>query len=85
MLLELNKGDIPEYPNFGKNITLGEGIANYNYAELILDLQSNFEQDDLFESVRIVDISTENLSGDIQIKVEINTKYAYSTTQTITL
>lgn len=85
VLLELNKGDVPEYPNFGKNITLGEGVANYNYAELMLDLQENFEQDDLFESVRIVDISTESLSGDIQIKVEINTKYAYSTTQTITL
>lgn len=83
ILLELNKGDVPEFPNFGKNISPGTGIHKYNYAELILDIRENFEQDDLFESINIIDISPDRTTGDISLVVEIKTKYVYSTTQSI--
>lgn len=85
ILLELTKGDVPEFPNFGKNISVSSGMYKYNYAELILDIRESFEQDDLFESVNIVDISPNKITGDISLLVEIKTKYVYSTTQSIKL
>lgn len=85
VLLELNKGDVPEFPNFGKNTSMGVGMNRYNYAELILDIRENFEQDDLFEDVNIVDISADKSTGDISLIIEVKTKYVYSTTQSIKL
>lgn len=85
ILLELNKGDVPEFPNFGKNLSSGSLLNKINYAELILDIRENFEQDDLFEDVNIIDISADKTSGDISLVVEIKTKYVYSTTQSIKL
>ena len=32
-LLRLNRGDIPETPTLGKNISTGKTVGNYNYAE----------------------------------------------------
>ena len=81
VLLELNKGDVPEMPNFGKNIISGQSYSSYNYAELVSDLRDNFLQDDLFLSVDITDITTEN--GDIYVTCEIRTKYVYSTTKSV--
>lgn len=85
VLLELNKGDIPEFPNFGKNNSLGAGMQKYNYAELILDIRENFEQDDLFESIDVIDISADKSTGNISLSIEVKTKYSYSTTQSIEL
>lgn len=85
ILLELNKGDVPEFPNFGKNLSVGGLMNKYNYAELILDIRENFEQDDLFESVNIIDIAPDKFTGDISLVVEVKTKYVYSTTQSIKL
>lgn len=85
ILLELNKGDVPEFPNFGKNLSPGSMLNKINYAELILDIRENFEQDDLFEDVNIIDISADKTSGDVSLVVEIKTKYVYSTTQSIKL
>lgn len=82
ILLELNKGDVPEYPNFGKSFTPGYGLSNFNYAELISDLRENFEQNDLFSGIEFVDINPDKESGAIYAVVEIKTKYAYSTTKT---
>lgn len=81
VLLELNKGDVPEMPNFGKNIISGQSYSSYNYAELVSDLKDNFLQDDLFLSIDITDITTEN--GDIYVTCEIRTKYVYSTTKSV--
>lgn len=83
VLLELNKGDVPEFPNFGKNMRPGVGLNNYNYAELILDIRENFEQDDLFDDINVIDIMPDKTNGNISLLVEIRTKYAYSTTQSI--
>lgn len=81
VLLELNKGDVPEMPNFGKNIISGQSHTSYNYAELVSDLRDNFLQDDLFLSVDITDISTQD--GDIYVTCSIQTKYVYSTTKSV--
>lgn len=81
ILMELNKGDVPEMPNFGKNVISGNSYANYNYAELISDIQDNFLQNPLFYSVDIVDINYRE--SDIYVTCEIKTKYVYSTTKSV--
>ena len=83
ILLELNKGDIPEFPQLGKNIITGVSHGNYNYAELLSDLKNNFYQDDIFKDINIVDIKFDN--GDVQVTCEISTKYTYSTTKNLKL
>lgn len=83
ILLELERGDIPEMPTFGKAPLQGSNIANYNYAELAKDLQSVFSQDDLFESVDIINIDFKD--GDLYVTCSIRTKYSYVTTKTIAL
>lgn len=79
ILLEINKGDIPEIPNFGKTVVSGQTYSGYNYGELMSDLQDNFLQDDLFDNVTISDIDYDN--GDLYATVKIQTKYVYSTTK----
>lgn len=81
ILLELNRGDIPEFPFLGKNFISGSSYNNYNYAELVSDIKDNFFQDDLFESVDVVDIKF--VDGDIYVTCEIKTKYVYSTTKSV--
>ena len=83
ILLELNRGDIPGIPTLGKNLLQGGNVNNYNYAELIKDLQNIFLQDDLFDSITITDIKFDN--GDLLITCQIQTKYAYSTVKTVKL
>lgn len=78
ILLNLNRGDIPEFPMLGKNIT-ADSYSNYNYAELVSDLRDNFFQDDMFESIDVVDIDIKD--GDIFVTCNIKTKYIYSTTK----
>jgi HPt (histidine-containing phosphotransfer) domain-containing protein len=79
ILLEINKGDVPEIPNFGKTVVSGQTYSGYNYGELMSDLQDNFLQDDLFDNVTISDIDYDN--GDLYATVKIQTKYVYSTTK----
>ena len=79
ILLEINKGDVPEIPNFGKTVVSGQTYNGYNYGELMSDLQDNFLQDDLFDNVTISDIDYNN--GDLYATVKIQTKYVYSTTK----
>ena len=81
ILLEINKGDVPELPNFGKNVISGQTHSSYNYSALISDLKDNFMQDDLFSSINITDINF--LKGDIYVNCEIQTKYVYSTTKSL--
>lgn len=83
ILLELNRQDIPEFPNFGKNIFTGSNVSNYNYTELVKDLRSVFLQNDLFESVEITNVSFEQ--GNINVTCEIKTKYSYSTVKILKL
>ena len=80
VLLGLVRGDIPEFPTLGKNISIGS-YSNFNYAELISDLKDNFLQDDMFENIEIVDIDVKD--GDIFVTCNIKTKYVYSTTKSV--
>lgn len=82
-LLTLNRGDIPEMPTFGKNRLQGTTAGVYNYAELLKDIQSVFSQDDLFDSVEVVDVSLKE--SDISVTCKIKTKYSYSVVKTFTL
>ena len=83
ILLMLEYGDIPEMPNLGRAVIEGSNYRDYNYTELLTDLRNVFYQDDLFAYVGITDVSYKD--GDISVNVEVNTKYIYSTTKTITL
>ena len=83
ILLMLEQGDIPEMPNLGRAVIEGSNYRDYNYTELLTDLRNVFYQDDLFAYVGITDVSYKD--GDISVNVEVNTKYIYSTTKTITL
>ena len=83
ILLMLEQGDIPEIPNLGRAVIEGSNYRDYNYTELLTDLRNVFYQDDLFAYVGITDVAYKD--GDISVNVEVNTKYIYSTTKTITL
>lgn len=83
ILLMLEQGDIPEMPNLGRAVIEGSNYRDYNYTELLTDLRNVFYQDDLFAYVAITDVGYKD--GDISVNVEVNTKYIYSTTKTITL
>lgn len=83
ILISLNKGDVPEYPTFGKTPIAGNTAAGYNYVLLLSELQDVFLQDSLFNSLSITKISAEN--GNIQVTCEIRTKYTYNTSKTITI
>jgi HPt (histidine-containing phosphotransfer) domain-containing protein len=83
ILAELNKGDVPEYPNFGKNIVTGNNYNTYNYAELVSDIRETFLQDSVFSSVNVANIEIKN--GDVYITCEIKTKYVYSVTKDMKL
>lgn len=81
ILLSLERGSVPEMPNFGKNRLQGTNISDYNYTELVKDLQSVFLQNGLFEDIEISDI--EYKQGDIFVNCIIKTKYSYSTQKTL--
>lgn len=81
VLLELEAGDIPEMPTYGRNRLSGTTMSNYNYAELVQDLQAVFLQDDMFESVSVSDVNFDN--GDLLITCTVSTKYAYVVQRTI--
>lgn len=85
ILLELNRGDVPENALFGKNSKLISGVntKTFAYPELSSDIQNVFLQNDLFEYVAITDFDYNN--GDMIVKVEIKTKYDYKTEKKITI
>lgn len=80
-LLELYVGDIPEFPTFGRSKTIGDNFSNFNYADLVREIQNVFLQDDLFLSVAVEDIKI--FEGDIYITLDILTKYIYAVKRTI--
>ena len=82
-LLTLNRGDIPEMPAFGKNRLQGQTAGAYNYAELLKDIQTVFAQDDLFDSVEVIDVSLKD--SDMTVTCRVKTKYSYSVVKTFTL
>lgn len=82
-LCELEIGDVPEYPSWGREIQEGTSYSNLNYASILNDLNRIFNSDDLFDGVSLNDIATEN--GKAIMTLNIKTKYSYSTSKTITV
>lgn len=83
ILLEINRGDVPENMLFGKNSALITGVTTkqFSYPELVTDIQNNFLQNDLFEYAVITDFKYDN--GSLYATVEIKTKYDYKTEKKI--
>lgn len=82
VLLELIKGDIPEFPTLGKDVdSISGSYSSFNYAALVSDIQDSFMQDDLFEKVEISDIKIED--NKVIATCNIQTKYVYSTTKSV--
>jgi len=83
ILLNLNRGDVPENMLFGKNqsIYTGVSVKQFLYPVLVQDLQDNFLQNDLFESISV---NSFNFDGDsMNVVCGIKTKYDYATEKTL--
>ena len=84
ILLELNRGDVPEDRLFGKNVFFLHGsIKSISYAQIVSEIQNTFLQNDLFESVSLSQMHFEE--GSLNLTFNIKTKYDYETEKTITL
>lgn len=82
-LCELQVGDVPEYPNWGREIPEGVSSSALNYASILNELNRVFSVDDIFDGVSLADVSADN--GDITMTLNITTQYSYSTSKTITV
>lgn len=84
ILLELNRGDVPEDRLFGKNVFfLNNSIKSMSYSQIAEEVKNTFLQNDLFESVILTKMAFEN--GDLHMTFSIQTKYDYETEKTIVL
>lgn len=83
ILLTLEQGNIPEMPTFGRTNIEGSTASNYNYAQLLQELQNVFLQDDMFTSVTIDDVNFNN--GNLVVTCTISTQYSYSTQKQLVL
>lgn len=85
ILLNLNRGEVPENMLFGKNQSLFSGVSvkQFMYPALVQDLQNNFLQNDLFESLEVTGFNF--VDGDIKVVCNIKTKYDYSTEKTLSI
>ncbi len=79
ILLELNKGDVPEDNQFGKDLShaVGSNANQIGYLLLARDIVATFMQNDLFDHVSVTSI--EQTEGSLQVKLNIKTKYDSST------
>lgn len=86
ILMELNRGDVPENTMFGKNYKLIKGVSavQFAYPELVMDIQNNFLQNDLFEYAKVIDFNHDN-NGGMNVVVEIKTKYDYKTEKKVVI
>lgn len=78
ILLGLTRGDVPEYMNFGKNLEIGQTVAQFSLPILIKDLSNSFLQNDLFDTFSVSKFSYTD-GGQMQIECDIKTKYDYKT------
>lgn len=84
ILLNLNRGDVPEYPNLGKDpLFIGGNVKQFGYPEIVDDIRNNFIQNDLFEYASVTNFGFDN--GAMTMDVEIKTKYDYKTEMTVTI
>lgn len=75
VLVNLKKGDIPEYPSLGvdQKVCIGSNIGSVLFSSIKRQLQETFRTDDSIRNFSINDISYEN--GDLTIKYSVDTMY----------
>ena len=84
ILLQLNRGDVPENRLFGKNMFfLHSSVKSLSYAQIVDEVRNTFLQNDLFESVTLSKMNFED--GSLNLTFDIKTKYDYETEKTIVL
>lgn len=83
ILLNLNKGDNPEFPNDGVDKSLISSLnKNFNiYPSLFRQLYNTFGKDDTFKSISVTDIINNN--GILQMEIRIETRSDEVITQTL--
>lgn len=82
ILLSITRGSVPEFPAFGRN-NVGTNINMYGYVELVKDITEIFQQDPLFLSIKVSEISF--TEGSVNVNCEIKTKYTLSMKKTLSL
>ena len=85
ILLSVKQGDVPENMLFGVNpFFLGGNVASNNILEIVRQIQAVFQQNDLFESAYVTNIKYDD-NGNMNIAVNIKTRYEYCIDKQITL
>jgi len=85
ILSQLEKGDIPEFPEMGINTSFYKGInmSQLNYPSIVRELRKNFQTDDLFQNFEIKNFNIKD--GDIFIEYKVDTKYELILIKNITI
>jgi hypothetical protein len=75
ILSQIEKGDIPEFPELGINSSFYKGVnmSQLNFPSIVRELKRNFKTDDLFENFEIKNFKIQD--GDIHIEYKVDTKY----------
>ena len=85
ILLSVKQGDVPENMLFGVNpFFLGGNVASNNILEIVRQILAVFQQNDLFESAYVTNIKYDD-NGNMNIAVNIKTRYEYCIDKQITL
>lgn len=85
ILSQLEKGDIPEFPELGLNTSFYKGVnmSQLNYPSIVRELRKNFKTDDLFMNFEIKSFKLEQ--GDIFIEYKVDTKYELVIIKNVTI
>jgi len=72
VLLDLMKGDIPEFPQLGKtpDVAVGTNIGLINIVFLKSDIAEVFSSDDTFTNILITDVKTKGDSLFVSVSIE---------------
>ena len=85
ILSQLEKGDIPEFPELGMNSSFYKGVnmSQLNYPSIVRELRRSFQTDDLFQNFEIKNFDVRD--GDIFIEYKVDTKYELILIKNITI
>lgn len=75
ILLNLLRGDVPEFPNFGvdQSLIIGTNAASLTYVSLIRQLNEVFSTDDTISSIEIASVNL--VDYNVALNVNVYTRY----------
>lgn len=75
ILIQLIRGDIPEFPNMGvdSSVTVGGSVGAILFSSIIRQLEDTFDTDDSVRNFQVTSISYQN--GDLVIEYSVDTLY----------